>query len=77
MNKLITILGPTASGKTALAAALAADTGAEIISGDSRQVYRRMDIGTGNLSGDIFPKSTGASVELEGRANHTLFLETR
>lgn len=36
-----------------------------------------MDIGTGNLSGDIFPKSTGASVELEGRANHTLFLETR
>ena len=47
MNKLITILGPTASGKTALAAALAADTGAEIISGDSRQVYRRMDIGTG------------------------------
>ena len=47
MNKLITILGPTASGKTALAAALTADTGAEIISGDSRQVYRRMDIGTG------------------------------
>lgn len=44
---MITILGPTASGKTALAAALAADIGAEIISADSRQVYRRMDIGTG------------------------------
>jgi len=47
MNKMITILGPTASGKTAVAAALAASTGAEIISADSRQVYRRMDIGTG------------------------------
>ena len=44
---MITILGPTASGKTKLAAALAADIGAEIISADSRQVYRRMDIGTG------------------------------
>ena len=45
--KLLTILGPTASGKTALAAALAHRTGGEIISADSRQVYRRMDIGTG------------------------------
>jgi len=47
MKDMITILGPTASGKTSLAAALAADIGGEIISGDSRQVYRRMDIGTG------------------------------
>lgn len=45
--KLLTILGPTASGKTALAAALAHRMGGEIISADSRQVYRRMDIGTG------------------------------
>lgn len=44
---LITILGPTASGKTPLAAALAARLRTEIISGDSRQVYRRMDLGTG------------------------------
>ncbi len=44
---LITILGPTASGKTPLAAALAYDMQAEIISGDSRQVYKRMDLGTG------------------------------
>lgn len=44
---LITILGPTASGKTPLAVALADKLGAEIISGDSRQVYRRMDLGTG------------------------------
>ena len=44
---LITILGPTASGKTPLAAALAYRTHGEIISADSRQVYRRMDLGTG------------------------------
>ena len=44
---LITILGPTASGKTPLAAALADRLHTEIISGDSRQVYRRMDLGTG------------------------------
>lgn len=47
MKKMITILGPTASGKTHLATALAAEIGAEIISGDSRQVYKNMDIGTG------------------------------
>ena len=46
-HKMITILGPTASGKTSVAAALALRTGGEIISADSRQVYRRMDIGTG------------------------------
>lgn len=44
---LVTILGPTASGKTPLAVALAYRLDAEIISGDSRQVYRRMDLGTG------------------------------
>lgn len=46
-KRMITILGPTASGKTAVAAALALRTVGEIISADSRQVYRRMDIGTG------------------------------
>ena len=45
--KMITILGPTASGKTAIAARLARDIGGEILSADSRQVYRGMDIGTG------------------------------
>lgn len=44
---LITILGPTASGKTPLAANLASKIDAEIISGDSRQIYRGMDLGTG------------------------------
>lgn len=43
----ITILGPTASGKTGVAVKLAAEINAEIISADSRQVYRRMDLGTG------------------------------
>ena len=47
MQRLITILGPTASGKTELAAHLAATMDGEVISADSRQVYRRMDIGTG------------------------------
>lgn len=44
---MLTILGPTACGKTTLAAHLAAHIGGEIISADSRQVYRGMDIGTG------------------------------
>lgn len=44
---LIAILGPTATGKTALAAHLADRLGTEVISADSRQVYRRMDLGTG------------------------------
>ena len=44
---LITILGPTATGKTSLAAQLAKDFNGEVISADSRQVYKGMDIGTG------------------------------
>ncbi len=44
---MITILGPTASGKTALAANVAYRMNGEVISADSRQVYRNMDIGTG------------------------------
>ena len=51
---MITILGPTASGKTPLAAHLACRLDGEIISADSRQVYRRMDIGTGKDLGDYF-----------------------
>lgn len=49
MNKydIITIVGPTASGKTAIACHLAYNIKSEIISGDSRQVYKNMDIGTG------------------------------
>lgn len=47
MNSLITILGPTATGKTALATEVAYRLDGEIISADSRQVFRGMDIGTG------------------------------
>lgn len=47
MSKLITIIGPTASGKTPFAVELANKIEGEIISGDSRQIYRLMDIGTG------------------------------
>src|ERR1035438_2038158 len=45
--KLITILGPTATGKTSLAAHLAYHINGEIISADSRQVFKHMNIGTG------------------------------
>ena len=47
MNKLIIILGPTASGKTSLAVTIADQYNGEIISADSRQIYKGMDIGTG------------------------------
>jgi tRNA dimethylallyltransferase len=70
MQKMITILGPTASGKTPLAAALAValppvngGCGAEIISADSRQVYRRMDIGTGKDLADYTVHGSGSMVQ--------------
>ena len=47
MDKLLVILGPTAAGKTKFAVKLAAQFSAEIISADSRQIYKEMDIGTG------------------------------
>ncbi|MBQ3151836.1 MAG: tRNA (adenosine(37)-N6)-dimethylallyltransferase MiaA [Bacteroidaceae bacterium] len=55
---LISVVGPTACGKTALAVAVARELGGEIISADSRQVYRGMDIGTGK---DIAEYSEGGS----------------
>lgn len=50
MNNIICIAGPTASGKTALAATLAKELNGEVVSCDSMQVYRRMDIGTAKPS---------------------------
>ena len=47
MYNLLTILGATATGKTSLAVRLAAELKGEIISADSRQIYRGMDLGTG------------------------------
>lgn len=62
--KMITILGPTASGKTTLAAHVAAACGGEIISADSRQVYRRMDIGTGKDLADYTVGGTAVPYHL-------------
>lgn len=50
---LISVVGPTASGKSAWGIALAAALGGEIISADSRQVYRGLDIGTGKVEGAL------------------------
>ena len=48
--KIIVVLGPTASGKSDLAVEIAKKTSGEIISADSRQVYKGMDIGTGKIT---------------------------
>lgn len=64
MKRMITILGPTACGKTSLAAAIAADIGGEVISADSRQVYRKMDIGTGKDLADYTVDGRGVPYHL-------------
>ncbi|MDF1551152.1 MAG: tRNA (adenosine(37)-N6)-dimethylallyltransferase MiaA [Bacteroidales bacterium] len=61
---LITVLGATAGGKTAFAAYLAAILNREIISADSRQVYRRMDIGTGKDLDDYIVEGKQVAVHL-------------
>ena len=50
MNKLIVILGPTASGKTDLSIKIAKKFNGEVVSADSRQVYKGMDIGSGKVT---------------------------
>ena len=50
MDRIICIAGPTASGKTSLSIALAKELGGEIVSCDSMQVYRHMDIATAKPS---------------------------
>ncbi len=62
MDNIICIAGPTASGKTALAVALAKELSGEVVSCDSMQVYRRMDIGTAKPT----------SEEMEGIPHHML-----
>ena len=68
MKQMITILGPTASGKTPVATRLAAIIGGEVISADSRQVYRKMDIGTGKDLEDyvIGSQETGVGSQESG-----------
>ncbi len=55
---LLVVTGPTASGKTSLAAALAFRLGGEVVSADSRQVYRRMNLGTGKDYNDYIVNGT-------------------
>ena len=62
MDNIICIAGPTASGKTALAVALAKETGGEVVSCDSMQIYNRMNIGTAKPTED----------EMEGIPHHML-----
>ena len=65
MNKkfdVVAIIGPTASGKTALSICLAKEINGEIINGDSMQIYRQMDIGTAKITED----------EMEGIPHHLL-----
>ena len=64
MIDLVTVLGHTAAGKTSFAAHLAHRVGGEIISADSRQVYRRMDIGTGKDYKDYLVKDHQVPVHL-------------
>ena len=60
-KKLIVIVGPTASGKSEMAVRLAKKFNGEIISADSRQVYKGMDIGTGKVTPDTNPALYTAS----------------
>ena len=62
MNKIICVVGPTASGKTSLAIELAKELGGEVVSCDSMQIYKRMDIGTA--------KPTAA--EMQGIVHHMI-----
>ncbi len=78
---LITILGPTATGKTKLAAKLAHHFNGEIISADSRQVYKRMDIGTGKdlndyvVDGNSIPYHLIEIIEPQDEFNLYSFIE--
>ncbi|MFA6525021.1 MAG: tRNA (adenosine(37)-N6)-dimethylallyltransferase MiaA [Patescibacteria group bacterium] len=64
MKKLIVILGPTASGKTGMSLALAKKFKGFVISADSRQIYRGMDIGTGKLTRDKWQGITHRMIDI-------------
>ena len=51
-NKIVVVLGPTSAGKSAIAISLAQQFGGEIVSVDSRQIYRHMDVGTGKVTSE-------------------------
>ena len=61
-QKVVAVVGPTASGKTSLSIELAKQHGGEVISADSRQVYRSLDIGSGKVTAE----------EMDGVPHHLL-----
>ena len=74
-KKLLVICGPTATGKTNLALSLAGKYGGEIVSADSRQLYRDMDISTGkDLQKDY--RSKLADLKVNGKSVHIRYFET-
>lgn len=80
-GKLLCVLGPTAAGKTAFAAQLASHLNGEIISADSRQVYRGMDIGTGKDYDDYLVDGVKIPVHmidiLDAGSEYNVFLFTQ
>lgn len=70
LPKLIAVLGPTASGKTALGIELAKKFQGEIISADSRQIYKYMDIGTAKEPGEMKKDENGRPYLLAGGIRH-------
>lgn len=78
LPKIIAIVGPTASGKSALAVALAKKFNGEIISADSRQVYRGMDIGTGKVPiSHVRLKRTSAKLSIPAKAGIHTHMSTK
>ncbi|MDO9231064.1 MAG: tRNA (adenosine(37)-N6)-dimethylallyltransferase MiaA [bacterium] len=77
MEKIIVILGPTSSGKSEVAIALAQKFNGEIISADSRQIYRGMDIGTGKITKDnLYPSlPLGEMSRTRDREGETFYSE--
>jgi len=75
MNKLLVILGPTASGKSELAIQLAKLFNGEIVSADSRQVYRGMDLGTSKVPRDTKYKIQDTEYYSDGIRHHLLDIE--
>lgn len=72
LPKIVVILGPTASGKTDLAIALAKKFNGEIINADSRQVYKKMDIGTAKPPGKWEKTADGKVFLVEGVPHHLM-----
>jgi nicotinamide riboside kinase len=72
-EKLIVVLGPTASGKSNLGVFLAKIVNGEIISADSRQIYKSLDIGSGKISeiGVMHPRPGARGALPQGRRNRS------